>query len=102
MQNARDDGAKSNARDDYARLKQAYQDEEAKLEDMLTETGDLEASERNDDLRLKGIQSKQQEFKEIYARIFPQRDASSRAMRTAKEDLQKAEEKKQNLLNAIK
>ena len=102
MQNARDDGAKSNARDDYARLKQAYQDEEAKLDDMLTETGDLEASERKDDLRLKEIQSKQQQFKDIYARLLPQRDETARAMRTAKEDLQKAEEKRQFLLNAIK
>ena len=35
MQNARDDGAKFNARDEYVRLKQAYQEEEAKLETLL-------------------------------------------------------------------
>ena len=61
MQNARDDGAKSNARDDYARLKQAYQEEEAKLETLLAETSNLEVSEADDNRRLAELKSQQNE-----------------------------------------
>ena len=59
MQNAKDAGAKSNARDEYSKLNKSYQEGEAKLEALLAETSDLETAEIDGSTRLAMLRSQQ-------------------------------------------